>query len=390
MITSRTTLRISRTPDTAALLGRVTIADLELANRLVMAPLTRSRANADGTASALMAEYYAQRASAGLIISESAYISGQGKSAINTPGLHTDAHVTSWRRVTEAVHARGGRIFAQLVHAGRVSHPDLQPDAQAPVAPSPIPARTYTFTPSGMVQCPVPRELTGAEIRAIVGSFAHAAHAAVRAGFDGVEVHAGNGYLVNQFLNADANQRLDRYGGSVAGRIRFALEAVEAVASVCGPHRVGVRIAPWNSAFGIEPGDDDSLYPELVRALPQDLAYLHVREIGDRPLTRRLRELWPGTLILNPHPDASDADPATVEQACEALASGDADAICLGTLFIANPDLPARVAAGGPFNVPDLSSFYQGGEAGYTDYPSLSQSETRAEIEPDLTVSRAA
>jgi N-ethylmaleimide reductase len=377
-----TTLRTSTTPDAAALLDGVTIGDFELANRLVMAPLTRSRANADGTANALMTEYYAQRASAGLIVGESAYISAQGKSAISTPGLHTDAHVISWRRVTDAVHARGGRIFAQLVHAGRVSHPDLQPDEQTPVAPSAVPARTNTFTPRGMVECPVPRELTGSEVRAVVGSFAHAAHAAVRAGFDGVEVHAGNGYLVNQFLNAAANQRRDRYGGSIAGRIRFAVEAVEAVASVLGPQRVGVRIAPWNVAFGIEPGDDDTLYPQLVRALPQDLAYLHVRESGDRPLTRRIRALWPGRLVLNPHPDGADGGPATVGQACQALASGDADAICLGTLFIANPDLPARIAAGGPFNVPDFSSFYQGGAGGYTDYPSL--------VQPDLTVSQAA
>ncbi len=217
-------------------------------------------------------------ASAGLIVSESVYISAQGKSTIDMPGLHTDLHVASWRRVTEAAHARGGRIFAQLVHAGRVSHPDLQPDGGAPVAPSPIPARTYTFTHNGMVECPVPREMTGREIRATVGSFAHAAHAADRAGFDGVEIHAGNGYLVNQFLNAAANQRLDRYGGSIAGRIRFAVEVVEAVTSVLGPHRVGIRIEPWNTAFGIEPCDGDTLYPELVRALPQNLAYLHVYE----------------------------------------------------------------------------------------------------------------
>lgn len=217
-------------------------------------------------------------ASAGLIVSESTYICAQGKSAIDMPGLHTDLHVASWRRVTEAAHARGARIFAQLVHAGRVSHPDLQPDGGTPVAPSAISARTYTFTQNGMVECPVPREMTGREIRATVGSFAHAAHAADRADFDGVEIHAGNGYLINQFLNAAANQRLDRYGGSIAGRIRFAVEAVEAAASVLGPQRVGVRIEPWNTAFGIEPGDDDILYPELVRALPRNLAYMHVRE----------------------------------------------------------------------------------------------------------------
>ncbi|HZP50524.1 alkene reductase [Actinocrinis sp.] len=370
------------TLNTSALFDEVTIGDLKLANRLVMAPLTRSRANADGTANALMAEHYSQRAAAGLIVSESAYVSAQGKSAIKTPGLHTDAHIASWRQVTDVVHARGGRIFAQLVHAGRVSHHDLQPDGGAPVAPSRIAARAKTFTASGMVPCPVPRPLTGRQIQAAIGSFAHAAQAAAHAGFDGIELHAGNGYLVNQFLDSAANQRSDRYGGSVANRIRFALEALEAAAGALGPQRVGIRIAPWNAAFGMEPDDDDVLYPELVRSLPSDLAYLHVREVGDRPLTQRLRELWRGPLILNPHPGGPEAGAATVEQACQALSCGMADAVCLGTLFLANPDLPARIAAGGPYNEPDPTSFYQGGAAGYIDYPPL--------VQPDLTPAQAA
>jgi N-ethylmaleimide reductase len=229
-----------------------------------------------------------------------------------------------------------------------------------------------------MVACPVPRELAAGEIRALVDSFAAAARTALAAGFDGAEVHAGNGYLINQFLNTAANQRTDRFGGSAAGRIRFAVETVEAVADALGAGRVGVRIAPWNTAFGIEPEDDDTLYPQLARALPADLAYLHVREVQDRPLTRRLRGLWPGPLILNPHPDGPDGGPATVAQACQALAQGDADAVCLGTLFIANPDLPARIAAGSAFNEPDPATFYQGGQAGYTDYPALMQPELTA------------
>jgi N-ethylmaleimide reductase len=359
--------------DTGTLFDPVVVGRFELANRLVMAPLTRSRANPDGTASALMADYYAQRATAGLIVAESAYISEQGKSAIKIPGMYSAAHVASWRPVTEAVHARGGVLFAQLVHAGRVSHEDLQPDRAAPVAPSAVAPRAKTFTTQGMVPCPTPRELTPGEIQALIGEFVRAAHAAIEAGFDGVEVHAGNGYLINQFLDAAANQRSDAYGGSVAARIRFAVEVVEAVAAQVGPDRVGVRVAPWNNAFGIEPGDDDVVYPELVRALPQGVAYLHVREVEDRPLTRRLRELWRAPLILNPHPDGPEGGPATVEQACQAVAEGVADAVCLGTLFIANPDLPARIAAGGPFNEPDPSGFYQGGESGYTDYPPLTQ-----------------
>ena len=375
-------LQPAKRADTGALFDAVTVGGIELPNRLVMAPLTRSRANPDGTANALMAEYYAQRATAGLIACESAYVCAEGKSAINTPGLYSAAHVASWRSVTDAVHANGGRIFAQLVHAGRVSHEDLQPNGCTPVAPSPIPARTQTFTSRGMVQCPTPRALTGDEIRGALDSFERSAHAAIQAGFDGVEVHAGNGYLINQFLNAASNQRSDEYGGSPAGRIRFAVEAVEAAARAIGPHRVGLRIAPWNNAFGIEPGDDDVLYPQLVRALPADLAYLHLREVGDRPLTRRLRALWPGSMVLNPHPDGPQAGPATIELACAALASGDADAVCLGTLFIANPDLPARIAAGAPLNEPDFATFYQGGAAGYTDYPPL--------VQPDLTAAQAA
>jgi N-ethylmaleimide reductase len=379
-------LQQAETLNTASFFDEVTVGDLRLANRLVMAPLTRSRANVDGTAGPLMAEYYGQRATAGLIVSESAYISAQGKSAIKTPGLHTEAQIVSWRQVTENVHTRGGRIFAQLVHAGRVSHPDLQPDRCAPVAPSPIRASAYTFTTQGMVPCSEPRALTGPEIRAVIGSFAYAAQAAVRAGFDGVEVHVGNGYLVNQFLSAAANQRADRYGGRVANRIRFALEAVDAVAASIGAQRVGVRIAPWNNAFGIEPGDDDLVYPELVRALPPDLAYLHVREAGDRPLTERLRGLWRGPLILNPHPGGPDAGAATVEQAGQALVGGLADAVALGTLFLANPDLPARIAAGGPYNEPDPASFYQGDAAGYVDYPTLVQRAATSTQAPCRTV----
>lgn len=376
-------LQPASTAETEALFDRVPVGGLELANRLIMAPLTRSRANPDGTANALMAQYYAQRATAGLIVGESAYVCAEGKSAINTPGLYSDAHVASWRSVTAAVHGAGGHLFAQLVHAGRVSHEDLQPDGRAPVAPSPVPPpSTKTFTAQGMVDCPTPRALAGGEIRAVVESFARSARAAIRAGFDGVEVHAGNGYLINQFLDAAANQRSDEYGGSMAGRIRFALDVVEAVAQAIGPQRVGVRIAPWNTAFGIQPSDDELLYPELVCALPPDLAYLHVREVGDRALTRRLRAAWPGTLILNPHPDGPESGPATVAQAREALARGVADAVCLGTLFIANPDLPARIAARAPLNTPEFATFYQGGAAGYTDYPSL--------VQADLTAAQAA
>jgi N-ethylmaleimide reductase len=356
---------------TAALFEKVSIGCHELANSLVVAPLTRSRANQDGTVNPLMATYYAQRASAGLIISESTYVSAEGKSAINIPGLHTAEQTSSWRQVTDAVHAAGGRIYAQLVHAGRVSHPDLLPGEGTPVAPSAITPRAKTFTPEGMKDCPQPRELAASEIASVICSFAAAAVAAVASGFDGVEVHAGNGYLINQFLSPGANHRTDAYGGSARNRSRLAIEVTEAVTGAVGPDRVGVRIAPWNTAFGIERADDDVLYPELVRTLPAGLAYLHVREVDDRPLTVRLRSLWPGRLIVNPHPYGPDGGPATVAQAAEVLARGVADAVCLGTLFIANPDLPARIKAGGGYNTPNEAAYYWGGEVGYTDYPFL-------------------
>lgn len=356
---------------TTSLFTPVSVGGHTLANRVVMAPLTRSRAGERGRATALMADYYAQRASAGLIIAESTQVSPGGQSAIATPGLHSEEQVASWRQVTDAVHEAGGRIFVQLMHAGRVSHPDLLPDGLHPVGPSAVPHTAKTFTPSGMVDCPVPNELTPDEITATVRDFAVSATLAVAAGFDGVEVHAANGYLINQFLCPDANHRTDAYGGPVENRIRFAVEVVDAVASAIGPDRTGIRLSPWNNSFGIVPADDDVLYPALVGALPSGLAYLHIREVSDRPLTARLRAAWSGPVVLNPHPGGLDDGAVSAEAAESALTDGAADLISFGALFLANPDLPARLRAGGPFNSPDPSTFYAGGERGYTDYPRL-------------------
>jgi len=353
------------------LFDRAGAGKLRLANRIVMAPMTRSRAGADGTATAAMARYYAQRAGNGLIVAESTHVCAGGQSAIGMPGLHTAEQARSWRRVTDAVHDAGGRIVVQLMHAGRVSHPDLL--GGPTVAPSAVAPGAKTFTGNGFVDCPTPAALDPAGIAAVVADFAAAAARAMEAGFDGVEVHAGNGYLINQFLDPKANRRTDSYGGSVENRIRFAIRTTDEVATAIGPERTGVRISPWGSSFGIEPADDAEVYTALVDALPGALAYLHVREVADRDFTWALRRRWRGPLILNPHPDGLDGGTVTAERAREVLREDLADLVSFGELALANPDLPARIRAGGPYNEPDRATFYAGGEPGFTDYPTLTE-----------------
>ena len=344
---------------------------LELPNRLVMAPMTRSRAGADGTVTDLTAEYYRQRAGAGLIITEGTQPSVRGQGYVDTPGLHSEAQVAAWRAVTGAVHEEGGRIFAQLMHSGRVGHPVLYPDGGLPLGPSPIASGDRLYTPDGMLDHPVPQEMTRADIARTVEDFAAAARNAVAAGFDGVELHGANGYLIQQFLADGSNVRTDAYGGTVANRIRLAVEAVQAAADAIGPERVALRVSPGGTSSGVSESDTPELYSALIAALaPLDLAYLHVMEERNREMTRRIRAAWPGTLILNPHPTA-DSFPATPELGAEALRDGLADAIALGELWLANPDLPARVKAGGPYNEADRATFYGGDHRGYTDYPPL-------------------
>lgn len=349
----------------------VTFGKIALKNRLVMAPMTRNRAKPCGGATELMAQYYAQRASAGLIITEGVQPSQVGQGFLNSPGLHHPEHVRTWRTVTDAVHAEGGSIMVQLMHSGRIGHPSLYPSAHRSVAPSPIAAAGQCFTPEGPKDYPVPHELTLREIRETIDDFVTAARNAVEAGFDGVQIHAGNGFLLHQFLAENTNQRTDAYGGTLANRMRLTLEVTEAVAAAIGNERTTVRISPANTYNDIAEGDSEALYAALVPALP-DLAFLEVCEILTRPITRAIRDLWQGNLVVNPHA-TPDGFPATAEIAQGVLDEGLADAVSLGALFLANPDLPARIRAGGPYNQADEATFYGGDHRGYTDYPFLAR-----------------
>jgi N-ethylmaleimide reductase len=283
---------------------------------------------------------------------------------MNTPGLHTDEQVAGWREVTDAVHAAGGRIVAQIMHAGGVGHPDNT--GRSPVAPSAVRVGEQIFTPAGPQDTPVAVELSTAEAEATVRDFATAARRAVEAGFDGVELHGANGYLIHQFLSQNANLRDDRYGGSVANRIRFAVETARAVAEEIGPDRVGIRLSPLNGAQGLVEEDAHELYPALVSALADlDLVYLHLLATGGDELNARIRDLWPNALIVN-DPEATDPTSTT-----ERLLDWGADLVALGRAFLANPDLPLRLRVGAPLNEADLSTAFGGDHRGYTDYPTL-------------------
>ncbi|MEU1124884.1 alkene reductase [Streptomyces sp. NPDC005899] len=346
----------------------VDLSGTQLANRIALAPMTRSRAGEGGTATDLTVTYYTQRASAGLLITEGVQPSVVGQGYPTTPGLHSAGQVASWRRVTDSVHAAGGRIFAQIMHAGRIGHPVLLPDGLVPVAPSPVAAPGQIYTHEGPKDFVTPHELTEAEIRATVDDFATAARNAVEAGFDGVELHAANGYLIHQFLAPNTNLRTDAWGGSEQARTRFAVEVVKAVVAEIGAERTALRISPGNPYNGIEEPEPDALYTALVAELePLGLAYLHVLEaVGIRELTLALRKRFSGTLVLNVHSDGP-----TGPGHHTVIDDGTADLISYGALFLANPDLPARLKAGGPFNTPDPSTFFGGDAKGYTDYPAL-------------------
>ncbi|TQC49580.1 alkene reductase [Rhodococcus sp. WS4] len=350
----------------------IDLAGKRLTNRIAMAPMTRSRADGAGAIpTAAMATYYAQRATAGLIVTEGTQPSAVGQGYPNTPGLHSDEQIVAWRPVTDGVHDGGGAIFAQLMHTGRIGHPSLLPDGLIPVAPSPVAAAGQVFTLDGMKDFVVPKELTEAEIDQTINDFGQAARNAIDAGFDGVELHGANGYLLHQFLSTNANQRTDGWGQSIEGRIRFPLAVVRAVADAIGADRVGLRISPANPLNDIVEDGFRDTYRAFVDAIePLGLAYLHVMEMGDtadRELTLDLRKRFSGTFILNP----STPDAMTHVDELALVEDGTADMISFGALFLANPDLPARLAAGGPFNSPDRATFYGGGEQGYIDYPAL-------------------
>jgi N-ethylmaleimide reductase len=348
----------------------VEVGPLHLKNRIVMAPLTRSRAAKGNVPTALHALYYAQRASAGLIISEATQISPQGQGYIATPGIHSDEQICCWSLVTKAVHVAGGHIVLQLWHVGRISHPSFQPGGGLPVAPSAIRPEARAFTETGFEPIPTPRALRMEEIPGIVEEYAQAARNALAAGFDGVEVHAANGYLIDQFLRDRTNRRTDRYGGGIENRARFLLEVVDAVAAAVGPARVGVRMSPQNMQNDIADSDPQALFNHVASQLAgRGLAYLHVIE-GDtsgNPVPpfdyKALQRLFGGLIIANNGFDKRRANAA--------IAGGEADLIAFGKPFIANPDLVIRLLLDTPLMPVNRDTLYGGGEAGYTDYPML-------------------
>ncbi|MFI6525553.1 alkene reductase [Streptomyces uncialis] len=342
---------------------------LELANRVAMAPMTRGRADdATGVPSPYAATYYRQRAGAGLLITEGVYVNALAKGGPGIPGLVTDAQTRGWREVTDAVHAEGGTIFAQLWHVGRMTHPLTLPDGELPVAPSAVAIEgSRIFTRDGLLDHVTPRELTVREIDATIRDFASAARRAIEAGFDGVEIHGANGYLVQQFIADNTNLRTDGYGGSVTGRLRFATEVVEAVVTEVGADRVGLRISPDNAENQLAETDARTTYRTLVDALePLGLAYLHVLENGAYGAIADLRTRWSGTLVAN----TNGPVPSSPAAGARLVRDGHADVIALGRLFMTNPDLPARLADGIPLAGPPTENLYGGGVEGYTDYPS--------------------
>ncbi len=345
----------------------------ELPNRMVMAPLTRNRAGAGMAPGDLAVEYYSQRASAGLIISEGTQPSAVGQGYLNTPGIHTPEQVAGWRRVAEAVHARGGRIVIQLMHAGRVAHSDNK-DGLESVAPSALAAPGEMVTADGTKPHPVPRAVETEEVPGLVEDFVHAARCAVEAGADGVEVHAANGYLIHQFLAPGANERTDEYGGSPENRARFAVEVTRAVAEAVGPDKVGIRISPAHNIQGCDetdPADVEATYSALVEGIaPLGLAYLSVLADPAQDLVQRLRKDFGGVLIAND----GFGEVTTREKAQAVLDDDLADAVAVGRLFLANPDLPQRWRTGAELNEPNPKTFYGGGAEGYTDYPFLDAS----------------
>jgi N-ethylmaleimide reductase len=352
------------------LLSPYKLGNLELPNRIVMAPLTRNRAGKGNVPGQLNATYYVQRASAGLIITEATQVSPQGLGYPSTPGIHSAKQVEGWKLVTDAVHQQGGRIVLQLWHVGRISHPDLQPDGALPVAPSAIAPKGEASTYEGQKPFVTPRALETSEIPEIIEQYRQGAKNALEAGFDGVEVHGANGYLLDQFLRDGTNQRTDEYGGSIENRTRLLLEVTEAVTEVWGGERVGVRLSPSGTFNDMHDSNPLATFSYAAQALNRfGLAYLHIIEVNEADLrhggtevpTSLLRDRFAGTLMVNGGYDRDRGNAV--------LAKGEADLISFGTLFLANPDLPRRFALNVPVNPADPTTFYGGGEKGYIDYP---------------------
>jgi N-ethylmaleimide reductase len=380
-----TRTRAARAPDTDLLFQPYRLGPLNLPHSIVMAPLTRSRARQPGNVpSSLAACYYAQRASAALIVSEATQVSMQGQGYAWTPGIHSREQVEAWRRVTQAVHEAHGLIFSQLWHVGRISHPALQPDNMLPVAPSAITPQGKAFIENErgegeLVPFVRPRALNIEEMPYIVGQYERAARNAQDADFDGVEIHAANGYLLDQFIETGTNRRTDAYGGPVENRTRLLFEIVEALTRIWGPDRVGVRLSPMGKMNDIRDDNPEATFGYIAERLSDyGLAYLHIvnpameqMQNGQEPdpraleMVKLIRKKYKGTLVV--------AGGFQADSAARWLREGLADLIAFGRKFIANPDLPERLRASGPFNVDDPTTYYGGGERGYTDYPSLAQ-----------------
>lgn len=344
--------------------------EFELRNRLVMAPMTRSRAEASGVPGPLAATYYAQRAGLGLLISEGTQPSDQGQGYIHTPGIYTDAHVEGWKTTTTAVHEAGSKLFIQLMHVGRMSHPDNAPGRAQAVAPSAIAPNVPMFTAEGMKPIPAPRALSVDEIRGTIDDHRHAARRAIEAGADGVEIHGANGYLIQQFIAPNANARTDAYGGEIENRARYAIEVAAAIADAIGPERTGIRLSPGGSLGGLEEGPESgALYRYLVGELNRlRLGYLHLVHSGDEALLSELRAAWEQVLIVN-RPGRTRATVGSD------ITAGLADLESYGQFVLANPDFAERLRSGAAFNPAERVSFFGGGAEGYTDYPISTQKE---------------
>ena len=349
------------------------IGAVDAPNRILMAPLTRMRAGPGRVPTPLMATYYSQRTSAGLIVTEATAVSQQGTGCPNTPGIYTDEQVAGWRRITDAVHRGGGRMFLQLWHMGRISDPSFQPGGGLPVAPSAIAPRTgQILTETGMRPYVTPRALETAELPGIVAQYTEGARRAKLAGFDGVEIHNANGYLLDQFLRDGTNHRTDQYGGPAINRARLTLEVTQAVVDVWGPGRVGIRFSPGGVFNDMRDSEPLATFSQVLRELnPFQLAYVHLIATTEDDVRHgavpvplaALRREFIGVLIAN--------GGFTLDTATRALSAGTADAVAFGKLFLANPDLPERLRSNAPLNAPDQSTFYGGDEKGYTDYPAL-------------------
>jgi 2,4-dienoyl-CoA reductase-like NADH-dependent reductase (Old Yellow Enzyme family) len=350
------------------LLDPITIGDLKLRNRVIMAPLTRSRAVDRRIPNDLMAEYYAQRASAGMILSEATAVSPTGVGYANTPGIWSDQQVEGWKKITAAVHEKGGTILLQLWHVGRISDPSFLPDNQPPVAPSAIPAAGHVSLLRPKRPYPTPRALDLAEIPTVVADYRRGAENAQRAGFDGVEIHGANGYLLDQFLQDKTNRRTDRYGGSIENRARLMLEVTDACIDVWGASRVGMHLAPRGDAHDMGDSDPAATFGHVARELgKRNIAFIAAREaLGPGRIGPMLKQEFGGPYIAN--------EKFTLETAEQAIERNECDAVAFGVLFIANPDLPTRFAKNAPLNTPRPDLFYASGPEGYTDYPTLEQS----------------